>query len=288
MNILDKTIRIVITSLLGVSISAIADDSCFVSADQKNNAAKLLHSYVTKTGDDPDSFTIAGIGNHAFLLDQALDPLSPEEVAALVKNSSKADKAKRIILAWPYSTWGNAHFAHALEKILKKPVLGFTGPVWWYPDGSGFASQAEQATLKGPNVSNVAQCITRDGKYHERSECVNFLKAQSAEAGIFANNTFVLSCDEIRQLEPLALNGDPTANMKLYFFNFFVNIDSDKSAKYLSNAAFGGVPLANYLIARTFFESTPADMKMYRQLLTRAADGGNKKAQGELKKLSEK
>ncbi len=285
MHLLNKTTTIFLAALLGISISANADDNC-PSTIQKN-ASALLHSYAKKSVDDPNAFTVAGIGNHAYLLDQSLNPVSPEEMAAMVKKSPKADRAKRIVLVWPYSTWGNAPFAHALEKILKKPVLGFTGPLWWYPDGSAFASQAEQATMQAPNEFNVAQCIAPDGKYHERSKCVKLLKGHASASGILANSAFVLSCDEVRKLEPLAQQGDSVANMKLYFFNYFVNIDQDKSSKYLSNAAYAGEPLANYLIARTVFENSPVNMELYRQLLTRAANGGNEKAQRELTKLGD-
>ena len=260
-----------------------ADSQCReIDEPEKQNASILLHTYADKTGDDPESFSVHAVGNYEFPLDASLEPMTTQDLVDLINGTKGADKIKRIILLWPYSNWGSAAFAKRLAKIVKKPVLGFSGPAWWFPDGSIFAAQAEKASIAGPNEANVSECVSRDGKFHEREECIPLLKTHISDSGVFGNEEFVLSCDEQVSLAKQAQLGNAGANLKLYFFNAFVNVDRDRASEYLSYSALGGSALANYIAAKSL-DLTSAKMRpLYRQLLSRAAKGGDKKARLEL------
>lgn len=275
----------VLAAYLACTVHA-EDVNCNGGMVVPNNAAALLSAYAQRTVDDPESFSIAGVGNHLSLLDQDQNPISAKELAASIQASPHYKQIKRVILIWSYSKYDNAPYARELERIVKKPVLGFSGPVWWYPDGSAFASKAEMANMQGPNKTNVAECLTSDGKYHRRDECIKYLDRVKSAEGIFGNFSLTLTCDQIAHLEPLAKQGDPNANMKLFFMSHYVNILPNQAADYLAKAAYSGVPLANYLLARTFADRSPPNLAYYRQFLKVAADGGNKKAKRELEALN--
>lgn len=249
--------------------------------------AMLLDGYIKKSVTDDESYSVAGIGNHAYLFNHKMDPVLPEDLAALLKNDPKVKRAKRIVLAWPYSTWGNADYARTLEKRLGKPVVGFSGPVWWYPDGSAIASNPKLSRSEGPDETNVAECLNRLGKYYSGRECKALVANQSGKP-IFANIAFVLNCEQVNTLAVKAQANDAAANFRLYLHNFFVNIDTRQAPEYLARAAMAGHPLASYLTARSMLSQTPPEMDLYRQFLTIAAEGGMEKAKEDLAKLAPK
>ena len=262
--------------------------TCPAPPEQRLDVMTLLHSYIAGIRDSPDELIVAGIGNAYFLFDSNLDPVMPDELAAVISSNARFGAAKQVVLAWSYSGWDKAPYLHAVEALLHKPVVGFSGPIWMYPDGAIIASKAETSNIQGPNQSNVAQCIGMDGKYHDDRECAAVLAAHDLSQGIFSNTLFVIPCSDIPQLEISAANGDGNADMKLFFLNYFVNIDGDKAVQYLTKAASLGVPRANYLTAIMVRDTTPDGPSLYRQLLGRAAVGGDKKAAGELAKLGAK
>ncbi len=253
---------------------------------QPKQSMQALYAYIQKNGNVPDVYSIAALGNHRYMLDSKYNIESPQEIADKITKDPVYKSAKIVVLLWPYSGWSGAPFARALEHILHKPVKGFAGPLWWYPDGSAFASHAEMSTMTGPDQRNVAECITPDGRYHQGGECRSLLKTRDTAGAIYANLPFMVACDDLKNVEFLADKGDAKANMRLFFFDSFVNIDEKKSALELSKAAIGGDPLADYIVAGMMRDSTPPNTKLYLQFLKHSADGGNEKARAEYEKVS--
>lgn len=247
--------------------------------------AKRLYTYTTRNGTDEATYSIASIGNHTVALTGKLGVITPQDLAHTILADPKSDNAERIVLIWPYSGWDKATFANALEKLVHKPVIGFPGPVWWYPDGTAISTYAEQSTMAGPNKDNIASCVSKEGKYLEEDECKELFQDLKDEKPIFGNVKFILNCDEIRDLEPRAENNEPEANLRLYFLHMFVNIEPEKAAHELLKAAQGGNALANYLVAYSAKNKPKPDKKIYRQFLERAAAAGYPKAQDELAEL---
>ena len=242
----------------------------------------LLGSYVQKNGNTPDIYSVAGIGNHAYFFDPDFQLISPHGLAEMISKDSQSKSAKMILLAWPYSAWGTYSYAARLQSELHKPVVGFEGPLWWYPDGTAISSTATRTDLGGPDARNVAECISSDGRYHHADECKTLLALHDNKKAIFSNARFVLNCDQWQDVAHRADQGDPNANMQLYLFNFFVNIDGGKAAQYLAKAALGRLPLAEYLTAESMLSQTPPKRDLYIQFLQRAAADGSREAQREL------
>jgi hypothetical protein len=265
--------------LLPVCQALAAPTGC---AGKPGNGVELLRAYSEKNGNTPDIFSVAAMGNQNFMLDEDYLPETPQEAATLIQNAPAYATATRVLLVWPYSTMGGT-FAPALQALLHKPVIGFSGPLWWYPDGTAIATDPTKSTDRMPSAANVSECLTGDGKYHTGAACVAIVKKHHADKAVFGNVAFQLSCDEIQTLGTQAQKADAEANLRLYFFHYFVNVDYSSAIKYLSRAASLGDPTANYFVALSLKSNpSPAVQKLYRSSLKLAADGGIEKAKTEL------
>lgn len=275
----------VVVSLSCMATYAYANDAaCSQSVDSMQAVSAQLYEYAEKSGKSEDTLSVAGVGNYLYLLDPDLNPISPDELAAFMTSTPGFSSAKQVVLAWSYSTFGNAAYAKALEKRVRKPVTGFSGSAWWYEDGTVIAARAESSGMQGLTESTVAECISPDGKYAVGAECVTLFKKRASLKKVFSNARFLLSCTELARLETLALRGDADANMRLFLFHQFVSMDQKKSITYLARAADAGIPHANYLLAVFYRFGDSPNNDLYLYYLKRAAARGIDKAAQELSK----
>jgi hypothetical protein len=267
--------------LLASSLGAVAETAgC---SGKPHNSREELFADTQKGGTGTETYSVTGVGNQTYLLDDDFNPVAVEDLALSLMHNEKFKAAREVVLVWPYSTWGDAYYAHALEKLVKKPVKGFSGPAWWYPDGAVIASHAGRSTHEEPAESNTAECITPAGRYGEGAECRSLIKTHAARTALFGNAIFMLGCDDIKQLAGMGEKGKAKAVMRLYLYDAFVDIDEGKASRELADAASRGEPLANYMMALTMLHKSPPDEKQYFKFLRRAAMLGNSRARDEIR-----
>ena len=199
-------------------------------------SAALVHSYADKGESSDKYFSIGLNGNEYLALDQEHKPLPPEELAALIKMNEKFNTAKYIRLDWSFSKRGAAPYANKLENLLGKPVVGYSGPTWWYSDGVLISSNSNAGFLDNLTSENVAECVTADGKYHKAKECKAVLAAHSKLQPVFSNVHFVLTCDQIKELTQKSDKGDRAASTKLFDYYAFVDRNAELEKRYYIRA----------------------------------------------------
>ena len=199
-------------------------------------SAALVHSYADK-GESLDKYFSIGLnGNEYLALGQEHKPMPPEELAELIKKNEKFKIAKYIRLDWSFSKRGAAPYADKLEKLLGKPVLGYSGPTWWYSDGVLISSHSDSGFPESLTTENVAECVTADGNYHEAKECKAVLAAHSKMQPIFSNIHFILTCDQIKELTKKSDKGDRAASTRLFDYYAFVDRNAELEKRYYIRA----------------------------------------------------
>ncbi len=199
-------------------------------------SAELIHAYADKGQSRDEYFSIGLIGNEYLALGHEYKLMPPEELAELIKQNEKFKVAKYIRLDWSFSKRGASPYANKLEKILGKPVLGYSGPIWWYPNGVLISSHSDSGFPESLNIENVAECTTADGYYHQAKECKAVLAAHSQMQPIFSNVHFILTCDQISELTVQSDKGDRAASTKLFRYYAFVDRNAELEKRYYIRA----------------------------------------------------
>lgn len=199
-------------------------------------SAALVHSYADKGESQDKYFSIGLNGNEYLALGQEHKPLPPEDLADLIRKNEKFKTAKYIRLDWSFSKRGAAPYANKLEKLLGKPVIGYSGPTWWYPDGVLISSHSDAGSLENLTPENVAECVTADGNYHEAKECKAVLAAHTKMQPIFSNVHFILTCEQLMELTQQSDKGDRGASTKLFNYYAFVDRNAELEKRYYIRA----------------------------------------------------
>lgn len=240
-----------------------------------NSNNKQRYDYFSKIRFDHDRLPVGAIGSHDMVVDGSYLPLTPEEFVAKIKLDKHYGQAKQVMLMWSYSGLKNAYFKRRVEELTGKSVFGVNGQLWIYSNGSMAITDPYKTQNSYPTDANLTQCLTNDAVIHPASECKKFLPQN--EQPIFSNGEFALTCAEISQFERDSVLGDSIAAMKLFFFNKFVNVDNEKSALLLAQAALSGFDKAQYMMA-LFLKDNPKQQQLYRQFLQQAAQQGHEQA----------
>ncbi len=250
-------------------------------AGMEHQPEEKLYAYTQAGGKGtPGLFTIGGIGNAEFAIGpNDPHPLSAGEVAGMIKASPDYKPDAKIILHWPYSTAGSAPFAKELHSILGNEVTGANGPLWWYPDGSTVVTDPKNG-LQLPNAQNITTCFQSDGVALTGETCRKIAASLDHSKAIFGNTIFMpQNCDALGAMAFNAIMGQRDDSFALYLYYSFVNLSRDRASTWLSLAAYGHQPLAEYYAAE---EVRYSNKDLYRQLLNHAAKDGDKKAATEL------
>lgn len=192
----------------------------------------VLYRYVNAAGETDENFVIAAVGNEYVALDEDLKPIDPEELAKLVLNDPTYSKVERVRLEWPYSTRGTAPFAKALQALVKKPVVGYPGAVWWYADGVMISSSKLNGAAGKPTPVDAGECAASDGLLQPRDKCAAIASGHAKVDAIFSNMTFDLDCKELALLALRAEQGEREARRRLFNYYMFVNRDDGKARSY--------------------------------------------------------
>lgn len=236
---------------------------------------RLAYAGKFDSNDDNNIVAVSALGSHDMILDGTYNLMTPEELVARIKAGEHYGQAKLIMLLWPYSGLKDASFKRRVAELTGKSVFGVNGQLWLYANGSMAITDPYKTRNSYPTDANITQCLTSDAVIHPASECKKLLPQN--EKPIFSNGEFALSCAEIAQFERDSVLGDSIAAMKLFFFNKFVNVDNEKSALLLAQAALSGFDKAQYMMA-LFLKDNPKQQQLYRQFLQRAAQQGHEPA----------
>lgn len=231
-----RVTRVIFLSLwLGLSLTSIALAEC---TDTHNSPEILsqLRSYVGASGNGDQDLIISLIGNEDMALNSNDKPLPADSLASLILKNPNINNIKRVVLAWPYSSRHEAPYAHKLEKLVGRPVVGFSGPLWWYPNGVVIGSSLDSEAMYGSTLANVTQCIQRDWRYHT-DYCKSLFVLYNDRPTLFGNIKFKLSCDQIKNLEGLSDLGDKSASSKLFKYYAFVERNDAQEKKYSARAS---------------------------------------------------